>query len=212
MKILLPALIAAATCAVNAWAETSAPASTQSGGFMLGAGLGFDSGNFSEELEDELAFIGPGFDVDDDGADIGKDLYLGYVFGGASSFRFGYREFGEQSGDVTYFGNKTGDYVLEADGVYMAVDLLLPLNETLFVGGTLGLQNWDGKVTARNAFFSSTESTDGRDFFYGLRGKLLVNEGRGALVAGYSLYSFEDEYGEELEYNSLSIGFEGYFR
>ncbi len=49
-------------------------------------------------------------------------------------------------------------------------------------------------------------------FFYGLRGKLLVNEGRGALVAGYSLYSFEDEYGEELEYNSLSIGFEGYFR
>lgn len=214
MKKSLPALMAvvATTFSVSGWAETNTPATAQPGGFMLGAALGFDSGNFADELEDELAFFGPGFEVDDDGAAVGTDLYLGYVFGGASSFRLGYRQFGEQSGDVTYFGAKTGDYSVEADGLYMAVDLMLPLNEKLFIGGTLGLQNWDGEVTARNAFESSSASSDGRDFFYGLRGKLLINEGKGAVVAGYSLYNFEDEYGEELEYNSLSIGFEGYFR
>lgn len=179
---------------------------------MLGAALGFDSSNFAEELEDELDFFGNGFNVDEDGAGIGTDLYLGYVFGGASSFRFGYRQFGEQSGDVTFNGIKTGDYTVEADGIYLAVDLMLPLNEKLFVGGTLGLQNWDGKVTARNASFSSSDSSDGRDFFYGLRGKALINQGKGAIVAGYSLYSFEDEYGAELEYDAFSIGFEGYFR
>lgn len=205
-------MVVMASWSVAAWGETTESKAPQQGGFMVGAALGFDSGNFADELEDELAFYGNGYDVDEDGAEIGTDLYLGYVFGGASSFRLGYRKFGEQSGNVTLNGVKTGDYSVEADGLYLAVDLMLPLNDAIFVGGTLGLQNWDGEVTARNALFSASDSADGRDFFYGLRGKVLVNQGKGAVVAGYSLYSFEDEYGDELEYNSFSIGFEGYFR
>lgn len=214
MKHVLSGVMAVAAMSFSAagWAEDNAPVASQPGGFMLGASLGFDSGNFADELEDELAFFGNGFSVDEDDSDVGTDLYLGFVFGGASSFRLGYRQFGDQSGDVLFSGIKTSEYTLEADGLYLAVDLMLPLNETFFVGGTLGLQDWESEFSVRSAVSSASDSLDGRDFFYGLRGKALINDGKAAIVAGYSLYSFEDEYGDELEYDSFSIGLEGYFR
>ena len=81
-----------------------------------------------------------------------------------------------------------------------------------FTWGALGLQNWDGESITTTALGTSKSSSDGRDFFYGLRGKCLFNQGNGGIVAGYTFYSFEDEMGEELEYNSLNLGVEGYFR
>ena len=42
-----------------------------------------DTGNFADELEDVL---GSGFNVEDDGASTGPDLYLGYAFSGASFY------------------------------------------------------------------------------------------------------------------------------
>ena len=75
----------------------------------------------------------------------------------------------------------------------------------------MGIQNWDGEVTARNPLSSIKSSSDGRDFFYGVRAKFLFNEKRGGVVIGYNRYSFEDENGDDLEYDSLQIGLEGYF-
>lgn len=197
--VLVSALLAAGNVA----------AETQQGSFMLGGALGFDASNFADEIEDEL---GAGFDVEDDGSAIGPDIYLGYAFGGASSIRMGYRTFGEQSGEVSFGGASVGDYSVEVDGLYFAGDLMLPLSDTAFVGGTLGLQNWDGESTTRTAMGTLKGKSDGRDFFYGVRGKFLFNEKSTGLVVGYTLYSFEDEAGDELEYDSFSIGLEGYFR
>ena len=199
------AVMAFSVLAGTAWGESN-PA-----GFMIGGGVSFDTGNFGDQLEDELDAFGPGYSVEDDGASTGQDIYLGYAFGGASSLRLGYKRFGTQEGEARLNGVKTGDYEVDADGVYVAADLLFPLTETFFLGGTLGLQNWDGDVTARNPVSSMKASSDGRDFFYGVRAKFLFNEGRGGLVAGYNRYSFEDEAGDELEYDSLQIGLEGYF-
>ncbi|MEQ3634832.1 outer membrane beta-barrel protein [Alcanivorax sp.] len=199
------AVMALGLLASSAWGEAK-PA-----GFMLGAGVSFDTSNFGDEIEDELDRTGPGYSVDDDGAATGQDIYLGYAFGGASSLRLGYKWFGTQEGEVHQYGVKTGEYEVDADGVYVAADLLFPLSETFFLGGTLGIQNWDGEVTARNPVSSTKSSSDGRDFFYGVRAKLLFNEKRGGVVIGYNRYSFEDESGDDLEYDSLQIGLEGYF-
>ena len=158
-------IMLAALAAGNVWAAD------QDGAFLIGGGIAQDKGNYADELEDML---GSGFNVDDDGANLGSDLYVGYAFGGASSFRLGYRQFGDQSGDVFNSGIKIGEYEVEADGLYLAADLLFPVTDNLFLGGTLGLQNWDGKATARTALGTSSDSSDGRDFFYGVRGKFLI--------------------------------------
>lgn len=202
-KVLMMTLVV--LTAGNAWAAEE----SLGGGFLVGGGFARDAGNFADELEDAL---GGGFNVEDDGASVGPDLYLGYAFSGASSVRVGYRQFGEQSGEVFTGGTRIGEYEVDADGLYFAADIMFPLADTVYLGGTLGLQNWDGESTTTTALGTSKSSSDGRDFFYGLRGKFLFNQGKGGIVAGYTFYSFEDEMGEELEYNSLSLGVEGYFR
>ncbi len=190
--------------ASGVWAEES-----PSRGLMVGAGVGIDTGNFADELEDEL---GSGFNVDDDGANTGADLYVGFAFGGASSVRLGYRKFGEQAGEVSFGGAKIGEYEVDADGLYLAADLMFPVADAVYLGGTLGLQRWDGESTTRTASGTSRASSEGSDFFYGVRGKFLFNQGKAGVVAGYTLYRFEDERGDELEYDSISLGLEGYFR
>ncbi|MZR62856.1 outer membrane beta-barrel protein [Alcanivorax sp. DP30] len=183
------------------------------GAFMVGAEFVKDKSNYGDELEDALLNrSGPGFSVDDEGAGTGTGFYLGYAFGAASSVRLGYRTFGNQDGEVFFSGVKASEYKVDADGAYLAVDLMYPINKTFSLGGTLGLQSWDGDISIKNTYGSYSDSSNGRDFFYGLRGKAKFNEDKAAFVVGYSLYSFEDEEGEELEYNSFSLGLEGYFR
>lgn len=194
-------LIAAFLVASNAAAEA------QPGALMLGGSINVDRSDAADELEDAL---GAGFDVDDDGSAIGPDIYVGYAFAGASSVRLGYRKFGEQAGDVSFAGSRVGDYSVEADGIYFAGDLMLPVSDTFYVGATLGFQGWDGDISTRTTLGASKDSADGGDFFYGLRGKFLFNEKNTGLVLGYTRYSFEDETGEDLEYDSLSIGLEVY--
>ena len=181
-------------------------------GFMVGGGFALDRGDFGEQLEDEFqAFVSPDITTDDDGFDTGLNAYLGYAFGGASSLRFGYRKFGEQSGDIKVSGMGLGSYGVEADGTYLAADLLFPLSENFYLGGTLGLQNWDGDIVLTGPGIREKFSEDGRDFFFGLRTKYLINEGRAALVGSYNRYSFEVEGGDDLEYNSFQLGLEAYF-
>jgi hypothetical protein len=191
---------------------TSAVLAQEPSGFMVGGGLSLDRGDFGEQLEDEFqAFVSQDITTDDDGFDTGLDAYIGYAFGGASSLRFGYRKFGEQSGDINVSGLGFGGYSVEADGTYLAADLLFPLSENFYLGGTLGLQNWDGDITLSAPGVRDRLSEDGRDFFFGLRTKYLINEGRAALVASYNRYSFEVEGGDDLKYSSLQLGLEAYF-
>ncbi len=117
--------------------------------------------------------------TDDDGFDTGLDAYIGYAFGGASSLRFGYRKFGEQSGDINVSGLGFGGYSVEADGTYLALLICCwpATSENFYLGGTLGLQNWDGDITLIAPGVRDRLSEDGRDFFFGLRTKYLINEG-----------------------------------
>ncbi|KZZ27621.1 hypothetical protein A3754_25775 [Alcanivorax sp. HI0083] len=57
----------------NSWAVED----SLRGGFLVGGGFALDTGNFADELEDAL---GGGFNVEDDGASTGPDLYLGVCF------------------------------------------------------------------------------------------------------------------------------------
>ncbi|MED5388062.1 MAG: outer membrane beta-barrel protein [Pseudomonadota bacterium] len=191
---------------------TSAAMGQEPAGFMVGGGVALDRGDFGDQLEDELqALVGPGVTTDDDGFDTGADVYIGFAFGAASSLRVGYRKFGDQTGDIDVSGFGFGKYSVEADGAYLAADLLFPLSEQFFIGGTLGVQNWDGDITLSAPGVRDRFSDDGRDVFFGLRSKYLINEGRAALVGNYNRYSFEVDGGDDLKYGSIQLGLEAYF-
>ncbi|EKF74370.1 hypothetical protein A11A3_09225 [Alcanivorax hongdengensis A-11-3] len=177
-------------------------------GLAIGGSLALDRSNFYDELEDELP---SGVSLDEDSAAVGGDIYVGLAFGGASTLRLGYRKFGDQDADAISGGVKTGDVKMEADGTYLAADLLFPLNDSFYLGGTLGLQNWDGKVTASGVGGRATIKDDARDFFYGLRGKALLKDSNLALTFSYNRYDFDAEGGDDIKYDSISVGLEGYF-
>lgn len=173
--------------------------------FLLGGALSIDRSNFADELDDDLS--GLGFDIDDDsGLALGLDLYAGLSFLEASSFRFGYRKFGQQSAEVGIIGlpgSATAE--LDADGLYAAVDLMFPVSESFYLGGTVGLQKWDLDLDVEGM----TESEDGSDLFYGVRGKVLFGDQSGAMTLSINRYSFELE-GSDLEYTPVSVGVEFY--
>ncbi len=111
----------------------------------------------------------------------GQTCTWGYAFSGASSFRIGYRQFGEQSGEVFTGGMKIGEYEVDADGLYLAADIMFPLADTVYLGA-LGLQNWDGESITTTALGTSKSSSDGRDFsmacvvnFFSIRGTAVLS-------------------------------------
>ncbi|MCK0154666.1 porin family protein [Alcanivorax sp. S6407] len=170
---------------------------------LLGGALSIDSSNFAEELDDDLAAFGLEAD-DDSGLAIGLDLHAGLSFMEASSIRLGYRKFGQQSAEVTqpgFLGSVTAE--LDADGLYAAADLLFPVNDSFYLGGTIGMQAWDIDLDVEG--FS--ESEDGSDLFYGLIGKVLFNDKSGAVTMSVNRYSFDLD-GSDLEYTPISVGVE----
>lgn len=172
-------------------------------GFLLGGALSLDSSNFADELDDDLS--GLGFDVEDDtGLAVGVDVYGGLSFMEASSLRVGYRKFGQQVAEVSVVGvpgSATAE--LDADGMYAAMDLMFPVSDTFYVGGTLGLQKWDLDLDVEGI----SESDDGSDLFYGVRGKVLFSDHSGAVTMSLSRYSFELD-GADLDYTPISVGVE----
>jgi len=171
--------------------------------FLLGGALSFDTSNFADELDDDLA--GLGFDVEDDtGLAVGLDLHAGLGFMEASSFRVGYRRFGQQSAEVGIVGLPgTVTAELDADGMYAAVDLLFPLSDTFYLGGTLGMQDWEIDLDVEG----TGDSEDGNDLFFGVMGKVLFNDRSGALTMSINRYTFELD-GSDLEYTPVAIGVE----
>ena len=171
--------------------------------FILGGALSVDTSNFADELDDDLA--GLGFDVDDDtGLAVGLDIHAGLGFMEASSFRVGYRKFGQQSAEVGVVGLPgTATAELDADGIYAALDLLFPVSDTFYLGGTLGLQDWEIDLDVEGY----GDSEDGNDLFFGVIGKMLFQDQTGALTMSINRYSFELDV-SDLEYTPISVGVE----
>jgi hypothetical protein len=167
---------------------------------VLGGAFSIDSSDVLDDLEDGS---GPGISIEDSGIPLGLDIYAGLGFMEASTFRLGYRKFGQQSGDVEFYGFDAGTIELDTEGLYAAVDLMFPVSDTFFLGGTLGYQDWEAELDYEGA----RDKEDGNDLFYGLRGKWLLSGENGALTAGLNFYDFGLP-GNDLEYTSVAVGLE----
>lgn len=166
--------------------------------FILGGALSVDTSNFADDL------AGLGFDVDDDtGLAVGLDIHAGLGFMEASSFRVGYRKFGQQSAEVGVVGLPgTATAELDADGIYAALDLLFPVSDTFYLGA-LGLHDWEIDLDLEGY----GDSEDGNDLFFGVIGKMLFQDQTGALTMSINRYSFELD-GSDLECTAISVGVE----
>jgi hypothetical protein len=165
----------------------NALAADDGSGLVFGVGVGYDQSNLDDFIE---GTGGPSASSPD--AELGTDIYIGFAANQSLTVRFGHRRFGDAESEVF---NGLADVDLEADGFYAAVDLLFPVTDRFFVGGTLGNQGIDAA----------------RNFYYGARAKWLLGESS-ALTAAYNLYSFEvDDAGEDIEYDTLAVGLEWRF-
>jgi len=175
--------------------------------FTLGGALSVDVSDYIEQVDDDAAFAS----LDEDVPGIGADIYAGFMFAGASTVRVGYRVFGVQEADVDYVLGGSGDFEVETDGMYVALDLMMPLNETFVLGGTLGIQNWDAEVDADGDKFKD----DGSDVFYGVRAKWKIQE-MGAVTASINRYKlgtsdFTGTLDHDIEFTTFGGGFEFFF-
>ena len=180
-KILTAIALLAAASGVHA-EKTSA--------FTVGGALSLDASDYIENLDDDFG---------------GLDQDAPFGVGAASTVRVGYRAFGQQEAQFDYF---SGDLEVDADGMYAALDLMMPLGDVFALGGTLGMQEWDAEVSDGVVKLKD----DGRDFFYGLRAKWKVAEA-GAVTASINRYKFDsdDELFRDIEYTAFAGGFEFFF-
>ncbi|MDX1804092.1 MAG: hypothetical protein R3292_08420 [Alcanivorax sp.] len=178
--------------------------------FMLGGSLALEHSNFIDDVNDELA--GTGLSLDDQGASVGSDVYAGVAVSGLSTLRLGYHRFGNQRGDISTGGLKVGDTELQGDGLYLAFDAMLPVSQQVFLGGTLGLQDWHGEATVAAGAVSEQIRDDARNVFLGVGGKVLLGGGGGAVTFGYTYYTFDEENSNDsINYDSFHVGMEAYF-
>lgn len=194
-KILTAMALLAAATGVHA---------EKTSGFTVGGALSLDASDYIDQLDDDL-----GGALDQDAPfGVGADVYAGFMFARASTVRVGYRAFGQQEADFDYFFGGSGDIEVDADGMYVALDLMMPLGDVFALGGTLGIQDWDAEVD----FDGLKGEDDGRDIFYGLRAKWKVAEA-GAVTASINRYTFDskDELLHDIEYTAFAGGFEFFF-
>lgn len=184
----------------------SAYAAEGSGG-VFGLGASRDESNIGEFIENEG---GPPMGSAD--AAWGANLYAGYAFNRYLTLRFGQRFLG--GGEADSSGGATTVKV-DGDGIYLAADLMWPVTDTFAIGATLGNQSIDADIEVeQSGYFGSssvTVSEDARDFYYGVRARWTMGE-TASLIASYNLYSFEvDNASEDIEFDSLGLGFEWRF-
>lgn len=142
----------------------------------------------------------------------GWDIYVGYALNRYVTLRGGQRFFGEA--EVKGVGGQK--LSIDADGLYLATDVMWPVSDSFSVGATLGIQDIHAKFeyARRYAGLVNTvparDSDDARDFFYGVRARWVLGESS-SFLAFYNRYSFGVESSDDLEYDSLGLGLEWRF-
>lgn len=109
------------------------------GALFVGGGLNLDGSTWEDFLDDNsgtAAYDGTG--------GLGINAYIGVHAGSFASIRAGYRYYGEQSADLFVPGGlfNTTTSSLDVRGPFIAADLLVPINDLIGIGGTLGIVNW----------------------------------------------------------------------
>ena len=193
-------LLLASTAALAAAPLTAVAAPADDSGVVFGIGGARDASNFDDLTGGGSADPAWGWDV-----------YFGYAFNRYFTLRGGKRYFGEGESD---FGG--GSLSVDADGFYVAGDLMWPVTDGFSVGATVGVQRIDAEFEAKRHFFgggslSSSESDDASDYFYGVRARWAMGEAS-SFVLFYNQYSFEvEDSSDDLEYDSLGLGLEWRF-
>ena len=138
------------------------------------------------------------------------DLYTGVEVLRWFSFRLGYHHFGEQEANLYTASGYAGDLFLEGSGNFLALDALYPLTNNTQLGLTLGTLSWSTEAEARYLDGSVARRRDtGRDGFAGLRGRWLIEEGRGAFTVFFNRYRLDtDDTDEDLIFNDIGLGLE----
>lgn len=193
----------------------AAPLAAQAGGiyandmkFVVGGAVSRDQSNFDDVLNGDSTLASSSIRVQEPDAGTGTNLYVGVRFNPYITGRLGYRNFGDADSDVQVSGVDTGRVHVEADGVYVAVDGLYPFTDQFALGGTLGVQNWNGDLRVRGPGGTAHDSEDARDFFYGVRADFRMTK-TASLTASYDFYSFDVEgESEDVEYKALALGLE----
>lgn len=175
--------------------------------FTLGASLSIDASDYINQVDSDLP---ANISLEQEAAGgPGADVYAAFMFAKASTVRVGHRTFGIQEADIETNGVEVGSFEMNSDGMYAAVDLMFPLGDTFFLGGTLGLQEWDAEVDIAGTKFSDS----GRDPFFGVRGKWKISD-VGAITGGINRYKFNTNrarLNHDIEYTAVSGGFEFFF-
>lgn len=184
----------------------AAQAADGSGG-VFGLGASRDQSNIGEFIEKEG---GPSMESADSAW--GANLYVGYAFNRYVTLRFGQRFLGGGEADSS---SGASTVKIDGDGIYLAADLMWPVTDRFAIGGTFGNQSIDADIEVeQSGFFGSasrTVSEEARDFYYGVRARWTLGE-TASLIASYNLYSFEvDDASEDIEFDSLGLGFEWRF-
>lgn len=192
-KVFLLAAMFAASMSAHAEKES---------GVVLGVALPIDTSDFIQELDDDLA--GSGISLEEDSFPIGVDLYAGLNFAKASTVRVGYRKFGQQSADVEVMGFRQGSLEVDTDGLYAALDVMFPVTDMFYLGGTLGLQEWETEVDIPGDRLKD----DGKDVFFGVRAKWFLGWENGVITASIDRYDLDTDFEQDLEYVSFSGGLE----
>lgn len=134
-------LASAITVALTLAALSCTPVfATEKGALFIGGGLNLDGSTWEDFLDDNS-----GTAADDGTGGLGINVYIGVQAGSFASFRVGYRYYGKQSADLFVpgvFFNTTTTSSLEVRGPFIAADLLVPINDQVGIGGTLGIVNW----------------------------------------------------------------------
>ena len=193
---LLTSACAGAMAAVPLNAEVPSP-SAQSIQPMAGLALSLDKSDFDDLLEEDAS--GP--DADYDGASLGGEVEVGLRLGEYTTLRLGHRRFGDQEADLSDGGTAK----LDMAGNYFAADVMMPVNDSLALGLTLGQLAWDGEITREGGSGPALQTESGIDLFAGLRGRMRLAE-RFDLTLFANHYGLETEGGEKVQYEVLGAG------
>ena len=205
--LLLAGLMSAAPLAAHAGAYSN-NIYTNDIKVVVGGNVSRDQSNLGELINRDPTVAASGAYLDSTDTGTGGNLYVGLRFNPYMTLRAGYRRFGDYNSDITSGGVTVGRVSLEADGAYFAFDGMMPLNDQLSIGATLGFQNWNGDYKVYGGGVSSTQSDKGHHAFYGVRAAWKLSE-TASLVASYDYYSFDvTDQSKNLEYNTVALGLE----
>lgn len=190
---------------------TAASVVHASEGFYLGVNVGQANYDINaNEFASSIGAISTVVSCDVDDSDTSLSFTLGYQLNPYISFEGGYINLGEFCVDTTVYENPyfiDVNLAVETDGLFFDIKGQVPINEVFGIYGKIGFLKWESDLTATASeanlgSYSTSDSIDDDDVFYGIGGSILINKNNSVtLNIDYTLYDLDD-----LDVDVLSAG------